>query len=31
MAADGGLPVPGLLGQVEPDIRKKLMQEFFLA
>ena len=31
MAADGGLPVAGLLAQVEPDVRKKLLQEFFLA
>ena len=31
MAADGGLPVAGLLAQVQPDVRKKLLQEFFLA
>ena len=31
MAADGGLPVAGLLLRVEPDVRKKMLQEFFLA
>ena len=31
MAADGGLPVAGLLGQADPDVRKKMLQEFFLA
>jgi glycine cleavage system H lipoate-binding protein len=31
MAADGGLPVAGLLGQMEPDVRKMVLQEFFLA
>jgi glycine cleavage system H protein len=31
MAADGGLPVSGLLGQTDPETRKKMLQEFFLA
>ena len=31
MAADGGLPVTGLLARVEPDVRKSILKEFFLA
>jgi glycine cleavage system H lipoate-binding protein len=31
MAADGGLPVAGLLMRVSPDLREKLAKEFFLA
>lgn len=31
MAADGGLPVAGLIARVEPDVRKQLLKEFFLA
>jgi glycine cleavage system H protein len=31
MAADGGLPVAGLLTRVEPELREKLAKEFFLA
>ncbi|MGC2196631.1 MAG: glycine cleavage system protein H [Terriglobales bacterium] len=31
MAADGGLPVAGLLTRVTPDLREKLAREFFLA
>ncbi len=31
MAADGGVPIAGLLARVEPEIRKKLLAEFFLA
>jgi len=31
MAADGGLPVAGLLRRVEPEVRTSLLQEFFLA
>jgi len=31
MAADGGLPVAGLLTRVEPDVRKNILKEFFLA
>ncbi|HEX3322716.1 MAG TPA: glycine cleavage system protein H [Terriglobales bacterium] len=30
MAADGGVPIPGLLARVEPDVRQKLIKEFFL-
>lgn len=31
MAADGGLPVAGLLSRVSPELREKLVKEFFLA
>ncbi|HUM06745.1 MAG TPA: glycine cleavage system protein H [Terriglobales bacterium] len=31
MAADGGVPVAGLIGRVAPDVRQKLLKEFFLA
>lgn len=31
MAADGGLPVSGLLSRAEPELREKLAKEFFLA
>ena len=31
MAADGGLPVAGLLARVPPELREKLAKEFFLA
>jgi glycine cleavage system H protein len=31
MAADGGLPVAGLLRRVTPEVREKLAKEFFLA
>ena len=31
MAADGGLPAPGLLMRVTPELRQKLLKEFFLA
>ena len=31
MAADGGLPVAGLLQRVSPELREKLVKEFFLA
>jgi glycine cleavage system H lipoate-binding protein len=31
MAADGGSPVAGLLTRVEPELREKLVKEFFLA
>jgi glycine cleavage system H lipoate-binding protein len=30
MAADGGVPLAGLLARVEPDVRQKLIKEFFL-
>ena len=30
MAADGGVPMAGLLARVEPDVRQKLTKEFFL-
>jgi glycine cleavage system H lipoate-binding protein len=30
MAADGGVPMAGLLMRVEPDVRQKLIKEFFL-
>lgn len=29
-AADGGLPIHGLLGQVEPGLQRRLVREFFL-
>jgi len=29
-AADGGLPILGLLGQVEPGLQRRLIHEFFL-
>jgi glycine cleavage system H lipoate-binding protein len=31
MAADGGVPVAGLIARVAPDVREKLLKEFFLA
>lgn len=31
MAADGGVPVPGLLMRVAPELREKLAKEFLLA
>ena len=31
MAADGGLPMPGLLTRVSPELRQRLLKEFFLA
>jgi hypothetical protein len=31
MAADGGLPVAGLLNRVTPELRARLLKEFFLA
>ena len=31
MAADGGLPVSGLLGRLDNGVRQKLLTEFFLA
>lgn len=31
MAADGGLPVAGLLTRLEPAVRKSVVKEFFLA
>ena len=31
VAADGGVPVAGLLTRVEPEVREKLVKEFFLA
>jgi hypothetical protein len=31
MAADGGLPLPGLLARVPEGLREKLAKEFFLA
>jgi glycine cleavage system H protein len=31
MAADGGLPVSGLLARATPELREKLAREFFLA
>lgn len=31
MAADGGVPVAGLITRVTPEVRQKLLQEFFLA
>jgi len=31
MAADGGLPLAGLLARVAPELREKLAKEFFLA
>ncbi len=30
LAADGGVPMAGLLARVEPDVRQKLIKEFFL-
>ena len=30
MAADGGVPVAGLLARVEPEVRQKVLKEFFL-
>jgi hypothetical protein len=31
MAQDGGLPVKGLLSKVTPELRQKLVDEFFLS
>lgn len=31
MAADGGVPVAGLMARVAPDVRQRLLKEFFLA
>ena len=31
MAADGGIPVAGLLARLEPSVRKQVGKEFFLA
>jgi len=31
MAADGGVPLPGLLMRVSPELREKLAKEFLLA
>lgn len=31
MAADGGVPMPGLLARLEPEVRTKVLKEFFLA
>jgi glycine cleavage system H protein len=31
LAADGGVPVSGLLSRVDEDVRQKLLKEFFLA
>jgi glycine cleavage system H lipoate-binding protein len=31
MAADGGLPLPGLLARVTPEVRERLAKEFLLA
>jgi hypothetical protein len=31
MAADGGVPVAGLIMRVAPDVRQKLLKEFSLA
>ncbi len=31
LAADGGLPMSGLLTRVEPELRQKLIKEFFLS
>jgi glycine cleavage system H lipoate-binding protein len=31
VAQDGGLPVPGLLAQVEPGLQRSIMREFFLS
>jgi glycine cleavage system H lipoate-binding protein len=30
LAQDGGVPLSGLLGQVTPEVRQKLLKEFFL-
>lgn len=30
MAADGGVPVAGLIARVEPEVRQRLLKEFFL-
>lgn len=30
MAADGGVPVAGLIARVDPEVRQKLVKEFFL-
>jgi len=31
MAADGGLPVAGLLRRLNPEVRQSVLKEFFLA
>ena len=31
MAADGGVPMPGLLMRVAPELRETLVKEFLLA
>jgi hypothetical protein len=31
LAADGGLPIAGLLKRVAPELRARLLKEFFLA
>ena len=31
LAQDGGVPIKGLLSKLEPGVRRKLIQEFFLA
>jgi hypothetical protein len=31
LAQDGGLPVGGLLARVTPELREKLVKEFFLS
>jgi hypothetical protein len=31
MAQDGGLPVNGLLGQMDPTTQERIVKEFFLS
>jgi hypothetical protein len=31
MAADGGVPLPGLLMRLTPELREQVAREFFLA
>jgi hypothetical protein len=31
LAQDGGLPLSGLLGRVSPNLRQRLVKEFFLS
>ena len=31
MAADGGVPLPGLLMRIAPEVREQVAREFFLA
>jgi hypothetical protein len=31
MAADGGVPLPGLLMRIAPELREQVAREFFLA